>query len=217
MKRIALLTGATLLACGAGTASAEPVDGWYYDLFTQDIHGDLRAVEEIGNGFPPEELIITEWFYTDQTACPLNDDPNMPNFVIEMWNLTGRYWDNLFYVADPETFVSNFDGAAWSVNAPGIDTLAFRIDWLGINTNLIFESLNFDNVLEPGEMWQFIVQDYTNAFGLPPSAFGSFDFAGASSGDTLSSGSIVQFVPAPGPLSAALIFGGALAARRRRG
>lgn len=207
---------AGLLALCAGPASAEVVDGWYFDVDTCDNHGEQRAVEELGLLFPPDELIETEWFTTDLSACPVTDDPNTPNVVVEMLNLTGRSWDNLFYVADPETFISNVDGLAWSINQPGYATQAFRIDWAGPrNINLIFESKNRDNVFEPMEIWQFILQDYGNSLGLPPHLFGSYDFAGASAGDFDSSGSIVQFIPSPGGLPL-LGLAGLIGMRRRR-
>ena len=206
----------TSLFLAAGLASANPVDGWYYDVPTCDNHGGQRAVEELGIFvFPEDELISTEFWETSQPACPMSDNAQMPNYIVEMLNLSGRFWDNLFYVADPETGISNVDGLAWSVNAQGIDTQSFRIDDFGNNKPLIFESGAIPNVFEPGEVWQFIIQDYTNA-AHPPHIFGSLDFAGASNPTQLSSGSIVQFVvPVPGSL-ALLGLGGLVIVRRRR-
>jgi hypothetical protein len=209
-------TSVLVLSLLAGAAGANPVDGLYSDLAHCDNHGFLRAVEELGEGplFPQDELISTTWVLTNQSACPASDDPNMPNVLVEMVNLSGRDWTNLFYVADPMTGLSNVDGLAESFAAPGIRTEAFRIDSVGLNRNLVFESMSPNGVFEVGEVWGFIIQDYSNALGLAP-AFGSLDFAGASSGDSLSTGSIVQFVvPAPG--SAALVCLGCLAGVRRR-
>ncbi|MDQ7013815.1 MAG: PEP-CTERM sorting domain-containing protein [Planctomycetota bacterium] len=205
------------LALFAGSVLANPVDGEYFDAPDCDNHGNLRAFEELGEGplFPQDELISTISTLTNQPACVATDDPNMPNALVEMTNLTGAYWDNLFYVGDPETSLSNVDGLAFSYAAPGDVGLAFRIDTLGVNRSLVFESMASDGIFEPGETWAFIIQDYSNALGLPPS-FGSLDFAGASFGDSISSGSIVQFaVPAPGSL-ALLGLGGFAAVKRRR-
>lgn len=207
----------TSLLIAAGLASANPVDGEYNDGPFCDNHGFLRAIEELGTAplFPQDELILTVWTPTQQVACPGSDDPTMPNVLVEMTNLTGKYWDNLFYVADPETALSNVDGLAMSYAAPGAVTESFRIDALGMNRNLVFESMTVDGIFEPGEVWAFIIQDYGNAFGLTPDLMGSLDFAGASAGDSFSTGSVVQFVPAPGSL-ALLGLGGLLTVRRRR-
>lgn len=205
------------IALSAGTALANPVNGDYFDGPDCDTHGNLRAIEELGEGplFPADELIATVWTQIGQSACPMTDDPNIPNVLVEMTNLSGRYWDNLFYVADPDTTISNVDGFAFSAVAPGVVGQAFRIDRVGMNRNLLVESMTPDNIFEPGEIWAFIIQDYSNAAGLPPS-FGSLDFAGGSLPSPDSTGSIVQFVvPAPGSL-ALLGLGGFAAVRRRR-
>lgn len=205
------------LALLAGGALANPVDGEYGDGPRCDSFGFLRAVEELGEGplFPQDELITTVSTFTNQSACFASDDDNIPNALVEMTNLSGRHWDNLFYVADPETSLSNIDGTAMSYAAPGVRTPAFRIDAIGTNRPLVFESISADGIFEPGETWAFIIQDYGNSLGLGPS-FGSLDFAGASMGDPISTGSIVQFVvPAPGSL-ALLGLGGMAAVRRRR-
>lgn len=79
-------------------------------------------------------------------------------------------------------------------------------------------TLTPDGIFEPGEVWQFIIDDYANALGSPPSAMASLGFAGASSvafdPTLLSSGSIVQMVPAPGGL--ALLGLGCVSATGRR-
>jgi len=50
--------------------------------------------------------------------------------------------------------------------------------------------LTSDGVFEPGEIWTFILQDYFNAFDIPPIAFGSIGVPSFGSVDG-SSGSIV--------------------------
>ncbi|MDX9910445.1 MAG: PEP-CTERM sorting domain-containing protein [Phycisphaerales bacterium] len=217
--RVAARAGLVVIAAST-PALANPVDGVYFDLPDCDDHGNRVALEELGNAplFPTDELIESVATFTQQSACPPMDNPAIPNALVVMTNLTGRSWTDLFYVGDLETTFTNVDGVASTNEAPppnSLLTFAFRIDSFGLNRALVFESIAFDGVFEPGETWHFIIQDYSNTFGLSPAAFGSLDFAGGSVGDGLSSGSIVQFiVPAPGSL--ALLGAGALASTRRR-
>lgn len=203
----------------AGLAAANPVNGQYVDIADCDTNGPRQAREELGTFiFPPDELIDSTSVVTQLSACS-TDDPSMSNFLVTITNLTAHSWTDLFYVGDIGTSISNVDGMAESAAAPGLFGQAFRIDATGIHRPLVFESFLFDGVFSPGETWQFILQDYTNAAGAPPEAFSSLDFAGASTplpGAADSSGSIVQFViPAPG--SAAMLgLGGLMTVRRRR-
>lgn len=218
---VALATG-LILTLGAGWASANPVNGRYLDGPLCDLHGPQIAVEELGNlpVFPTNEWIDSTSTFTQLIACPATDNPAIPNALVVITNMTPTTWQNLYYVADPETMFSNVDGRAESFAAAGVFTDAMRIDALGVNRNLVFESVLVDGLLQPGETWHFIVQDYANVFGAPPSAFTSLDFAGASAGPGLpglvpSTGSIVQMV-VPAPASASLAGLALLAAIRRR-
>ncbi len=203
----------------AGFASANPVNGIYFDTPGCDTNGNRQAREELGTIiFPSDELISSSSSQTTLASCA-TDNPGMPNYLVSITNLSGQEWVDLFYVADVGTGISNFDGEAASAAAPGMFEEAFRIDSVGVNRPLVFESMTFDGVFEVGETWQFILQDFTSAFGGAPDDFSSLDFAGASTGIpgvTDSTGSIVQFlVPAPGSMSL-LAMGGLLAVRRRR-
>ncbi|MBA7694134.1 hypothetical protein ES703_102741 [subsurface metagenome] len=104
--------------------------------------------------------------------------------------MTGKVWTDLWYVADPETALTNDDG--W-INGE----LAFKIDAVGVNTPLVWESVAFDGIFIPGETWEFIIQNYTNQLGLAPSLLGSIGVP--SSPDTISTGSIIA-IPAPGAI-----------------
>ncbi len=211
------IASGSVLALAAG-AHAFPVQGVYEDIvgFCDD-HGTQEIVEELGTGplFPLDELISAFATPTSIPACPPSDDPMTPNAVLVITNLSGRSWTDLFYVADPETMISNPDGRAMSFAAPGIETQAFRIDTLGVNRTLIAETMTPDGVFEPGETWEVLIQDYSNGFGLPPSALDSLDFAGASGGVQISSGSIVALVPSPGSISLAGLAGLVILRRRR--
>ena len=210
---IALSASALTLAAGA---AADPIDGIYVDVPECDDHGPLQAVEEFGDPsvFQPSQWIEHASTFTDLSACSMTDDPTKPNALVLITNLTSRTLDNLFYVGDPETRFSNVDGLGFGAGTPDIAGLAFRIDAIGMNKNLVFESVAANGIFEPGETWQFIVQDYENATGVAPDLFFSVGMAGDSLAIRNSSASIVRMVPTPG--SAALLGLGGLAAVRRR-
>lgn len=214
----AVTTVAALLAA-PGVARAYPVSGTYTDATTCDNHGNLIAVEEFGDAsvFDDAETIGHVFTFTDQSACPATDDPNLINNVIEITNFTGRTLSDLYYVGDPRTNFSNVDGIADAGALANLDGQAFRIDAVGNNKPLIFESLVADGVLQPNEQWLFIVQDFSNTAGLAPDSFTSLGFADASYAIVeTSAASIVQFV-VPSPASVGfLALAGALAASRRR-
>lgn len=201
----------------AGGAFANPVNGFYDDLPNCDTQGPRVAREELGTGplFPQDELISAVATATQITACPASDDPTMLNVLMSITNLSGRSWTDLFYVADPDTTFSNYDGYGVSATAPGVSGLAARIDSTGFNRVLLAESMTANGVFEVGETWEIILQDWSHPAGFGADMMGSLDFAGASFGDPFSTGSIVQFlVPAPG--SAALLGLGGLGLVRRR-
>lgn len=170
-------------------------------------------VHELGEFvFPPDEAVTSVWIYTDQTAClDGSDNPMIPNVEVSMTNLTSIDWYDVHYVSDlvipnnthpangnpvPGALISNFDG--WIGNA-GLDDHeeAFRIDSIGINTPLVFESLIFDNIFQAGEMWNFIIQDYILPLEEPPTPFDSVGIASLSTGWPPSTGSIVAVIPEP--------------------
>jgi len=218
MTRTRMTVLAAMLGA-SGSALGNPVQGVYTDLPGCDDHGDRFAIEELGEAplFPADELIDAVSTFTDMRPCPTMWQGG-PSALVIMTNLTDRDWDNLWYVADRETTLSNVDGVASSFAAPDFAGLAFRIDAIGMNRPLIAESMTADGIFESGETWEFLIQDYGNLLGISAGDLGSLDFAGASSGAAglgLSSGSIVQFVPAPGAVGL-LLFGAGLAGRRRR-
>ena len=150
----------------------------------------------------------------------------MPDSLVEIVNLTSRTFSEVWYIADRDTSISNVDGFAedFGVAASGVPVSneSFRIDNMlsdpnGIHHPLVFESIP-NGLFEPGETWQFVLQDYSNALGLPPDAFTSFGVGSASidiAGTIGSSGSIIA-VPEPQVLFwLAVALTGLLAGRRR--
>ena len=168
-------------------------------------------VHELGNNppFPTDEWIDSGDLTADHIPCTQDYDPSGPPNV-EVWikNNTGKIWTDLWYVADPETALTNDDGL---VN----NELAFKIDWIGVNTPLVSESINLNGIFEVNETWNFVIQNYGNALGLPPSAFASLALVGnTSGGDQVSSGSIIAI---PEPATFLLLgFGGLWLNKRRK-
>ena len=195
-KCITIFVFIALILTISNTSQAVPTIVEYIDG-PQDPLYVPRNVHELGNPplFPTEELILSYYEgHTDHIPCPELDNPQIPNVVVSITNLTNESWAELWYVADPETYLTNHDG--W-VNGE----LAFKIDNIGLNTPLLSESMSSNLVFEPGETWVFAIQDYINMFGLQPSLFGSIGAGFSNVGDQLSSGSIIAVpIPAPGAI-----------------
>lgn len=200
-KLITICVFTVLVLTISGTSHAVPTIVSYIDG-PQDPLLVPEFVHELGNQrpFPDEEWIMSySEGYTEHIPCPELDDPQIPNVVVSITNMTNVSWMEVWYVGDPETYLTNHDG--W-VNGE----LAFKIDNVGVNTPLLFESMTPNLIFEPGETWVFVIQDYINMYGLPPSLFGSIGVGiigvGSNSAqDQVSSGSIIAIpVPAPGAI-----------------
>jgi len=222
MKKYFFLLIVGMLAVGVTSpALAVPVVVVSEDLPEQDplnVNGDYH---ELGDGFPADELIVSSDIETNYVPCPIEWDPSgPPNIEVTMTNLTPTDWQDVHYVADnPFTNITNYDGLIG--NAVLVDTwLAFRIDNIGLNRPLVFESLTADNVFQSGETWKFVIQNFFNVLGTPPAPFGSIGIASLSSGGLASSGSIIGVTVIP-EASTYLLFGlgalGLMVWRRRKG
>ncbi len=173
-------------------------------------------VDEIGDAafFPPGEELSHTGTQTSLSSCPDFDSPVEVNVLVIMTNLTGRNLTEVWYVANDETRISNYDGFANDIAfAVGGDNEALRIDHdfsdpLGKNHPLVSESGLFNGIWEAGETWEFILQDYGNLFGLPADALVSIGVGDASvfvmGAVGNSSGSIIAIPQIPEPGSAML-------------
>ena len=122
-------TALTLAAASlAGIAAAEPVDGGYFDQPTCDNHGPQTFQEEFGDPsiFAPDEAFAHAATFTNLSACTATDSPSIPNALVQITNLTGRFLEDLYYVADEGTTFSNIDGGAFGAGSPSVRTPAFR-------------------------------------------------------------------------------------------
>lgn len=225
MRHFVLAAGA---ACVLGLLSAPltlamPMPVVSSDTPLCDVLAVPRNVHELGliPPFPIDEALEATSMVTNQFACPA-DNPQLPNALVIMTNLSTIAWTDVWYVTDPLdatgapfTTISNEDGLldmAPAFVAPG---QAFKIDYLGMNRPLIFESLIPDAIFQPGETWHFIIDDYVNVAGLPAHLFDSIGVASASLGGPPSSGSIIAVVPEPATLSLLAGVAGIALLRRR--
>jgi hypothetical protein len=212
-------TVAAILLLFPALALAVPTDVVSEELPECDPLLVPHLVDELGLApvFPPDELIEAVATFVNEAACP-PDAPDLPNPLVVMTNSTPTDWAEVWYVADPfpatggvGTSISNFDGI---VNGG----LAFKIDAVGVNKPLVFESIAFDGIFESGETWHFIIDDYVNTGGLSPALFDSIGVGSFSAGGPPSSGSIIAVpVPEPGTLALLLIGGAVIAGRLRSG
>ena len=226
-----LLAALALPLLGAAPAGAVPTTVTHDNSASCDDLLIPSEVDELGISpafdLFPDELIRSSAGFTTLGACStVPDDEATLNVVVEIINDTGRAFSALWYVADTAgpgggTLISNQDGFADDAFA-GLGCgggQAFRIDAVGDNQPLIFESLLADGVFEVNETWRFVIQDYLNFGGIGAEQLSSVGVGTASGSNGPSSGSIigVAIVPEPGLLA---LLGGALLAagrvRRRR-
>jgi hypothetical protein len=212
MKRITWLTVGVAMLVSVSPALAEFVDVYTVADPIQDDWALSGEVDELGNQppFPTQEWITSAQVpWGGHIPCPSEFQTGAVQ--VQITNMTGRDIPHLFYVSDPETMLTNWDEYVGQVGDPDPEE-AFKIDAVGINTPLVFESMTWNGIFESGETWEFVIQDYFNAVGGPPNAFDSIGIASVSPGWPPSTGSIIT----PEPASALCLALGSLVLLRRR-
>jgi hypothetical protein len=212
-----------LVVAFAHVARAVPVTAVYLEDPRCDPIPQQTLSHELGEVafFPLNEAFIPNVSPANFTVC-VPDDGIANDWIVDIINVSGTPWTNLFFVADLGLTVGNADGNMIDVvNAPGVVTDAFRIDSVGINPNLLGESQVADGIFAPGESWRFNVSNYFDPAGTAPAprfrAPGVFAGSEPYPNAAGSTASIVAIpIPEPGCLAGAGI-AAALFMRRRRG
>jgi len=200
----------------ASAAVGYPITPYAVDNGHQDHPIVLCPHEhEVGDQppFPNDEWVRSlEQVETLFRPClEAEDNPLIPNIKVKIQNMTGGDIDVLFYVADTGTSLTNDDGLIGNAGL-GDAQLAFRIDSVGKNIPLVFESMLADNIFQAGEIWCFVIQDFAGQGGRNATPFDSLGIA-SQSPSGLSTGSLIT--PEPATMSL-LAVGGLVLFRRRR-
>lgn len=168
-------------------------------------------VHELGIGFPEgQELSATVVPWQGHVPCE-NEYAGTGAVQVRITNLSGFDWPEVYYVCDDMSSCTNLDemvGNTLADIAP-----AFKIDDYGENTPLVSENVNNDGIFQNGESWEFVIQDYLNAWSGSAANLNSQGIVSVSSGPS-STGSILVRVPEPAALGLLALMIGATLRRR---
>lgn len=228
MNNIVTATAIVAVAGLTTVASAVPVNGFYVEDQRCDPVPSQALTHELGQVqfFPIDEALEIAFAPTTNYIC-VPDDGIANDWVVQIRNVSGQAWNNLFFVADLGLSIGNADGTAYDTTPlPGAIVDAFRIDGTvtvtGMNDNLLGESGTVDEILSPGESWRFVITNYFDPAGTaPPPLFrhpGKFantePFLGAAAFSTASI--LANPVPEPGMVGLLAAAAAALLMRRPR-
>lgn len=227
LNSIMYLSAAAGLLTGATPAQAVPVTGRYQDVAAAcDLVPNQILTHELGDAttFPLNEAVVVNVAPVNFTVCVPND--GLANdWVVQIRNVSGQAWRDLFFVVDNGASVGNYDGELDDLAlAPNVFSQAFKIDGTvtvtGMNDNLLFESGPVDEIFQPGEVWRFAVSNFNNyaASNAPPIFTSPGRFSGSSPLGTFGSTASILATPVPEPSAglALLVTSSFLLMRRRR-
>jgi hypothetical protein len=183
-------------------------------LYQCDAVADIALTHELGGPsllgepselFPLDEQILHEFFPVGPSiGC--GGGPAFAatgigfSFDVAITNLSAIDYQDLFMVVDPDTdfLFGNWDGLIQGLHA-------MRIDSVGVNAPLLFESIAPDGIFQAGETWTFHVEEFLDQpFPGRGPHFGSIGVGGASPDPVLSNASILAN-PVPEPSTALLL------------
>jgi hypothetical protein len=199
----------SLIALASSSALAVPIQVIGVDTPGCDVLSVPTNMDELGRAaFPANEHIDSIVVgFSGTPACPMSATAGVASTIVRIYNLTGTSWTDLHYAAEPSTQITNDDGAINGLHAFKIDSGPGQM-----NNPLIFESMNANQIFEPGEFWDFLIDGYFNVNNFPEDAF---DGIGVPGGPP-ASGNIVAIPYVPEPSCAALVLSAALLLTRRR-
>jgi hypothetical protein len=224
-NRLSTLALATAALFGAiNSAHAVPVAGQYLEDARCDPIPNQGLRHELGQQgpFPINEGLEINFQASTFTVCVPND--GLANdWNVQIRNVSGQAWKDLFFVVDAGTTFGNADGSIRdAVGAPNVFTDAMRIDGtvtLGVNNNLLFESGPVDEILQPGEIWRFNVSNFNNATAAggfqPPIFITPGIFAGSSPFGSTNGNASILANPVPEPATVSVLLGAAALLLRR--
>ena len=166
-------------------------------LLTEEL-GDVASAVFPFSGDDSIRVAISQANPNLAPAC-VSDNGMQDDWIISITNAGQTTFRDLHFVSDESVSLSNADQRP----AGGEGNDAFRIDSIGINANLLSESIAADELFSPGESWDFVVWDF-NVAGQPDQpVLGS---GGIGQPDPSSNASIVGIpVPEPSGLSLSIL------------
>jgi hypothetical protein len=208
-----VLSGLFAFVLAAPVVAVPVTEAFENALFQCDDVANVGLTHELGGHsilgqpsepFPPEELIEHSFAeVAPEFGC---GGPGLAaltygsSFEVTITNMSAISYHDLFMVADPTADFSHGNWDGWIQGLP-----AMRIDSVGINAPLLFESLVPNGIFEPGETWVFRVEEFfdRSAPGRGPH-FGSIGVGAGSPDAVLSNASILANV-VPEPTTALLL------------